>query len=79
MSMCAHLNVVANFDEAMIFLKRRQPRATGILALPVAPVFKIPEIPANQRVRASVSGPGSRYLLSSGIRNVPGRAFAPEV
>ena len=63
MSMCAHLNVVANFDEAMIFLKRRQPRATGILALPVAQVFKIPEIPASQpkgkgiRVRAGVQIP----------------------
>ena len=41
MSMCDRLKGVANFDEAMFLLERRQPGATGSQALPGLQIFKI--------------------------------------
>ena len=76
MSMCDRLKGVANFDDAMFLLERRQPGATGSQALPALQIFKIPKTPATQP-KGKGACAGSRYPLSSGIVNFPGRAVVP--
>jgi len=65
--MCDRLKGVANFDEAMFLLERRQPGATWSPALPALQIFKIPKNSSQpiKRQGEPVLGPDTPYPLES--------------